>query len=186
MRRPKTNRSFILLDKDVTVGVSVTVFVLLAAVAQKKEKATSPLQRLPRSNVTKDLVRRSLNCSVKVSNDSRLKISYPCPKGSNLRPCRAICCMAKSDEAWAKAESPPARPRIPPRGDMPSAVDEFSDHSKGTNLGKTKRQIRHRLSFIFYCVRDLFQICGAKTTLLRQCDTELRKLHRYDKTRRNH
>ena len=140
----------------------------------------------PARMVTKDLVRRRLNCFVKVSNDSRLKISYPCPKGSNLRPCRAICCMIKSDEAGAKAESPPARPRIPPKGDMPSAVDEFSEHSKGINLGKTKRQIRHRLSFIFHCVRGLFKICGAKTTLLRQCDTELRKLHLYDKTRRNH
>ena len=88
MRRPKTNRSFILLDKDVTVGISVTVFVPLAAVAQKKINAATLFERLPRSNVTKDLVERSLNCFVKVSNDSRLKISYPCPKGSNLRPCR--------------------------------------------------------------------------------------------------
>jgi len=171
VRRPKTNRSFILLDKDVTVGISVTVFVLLAAVTRKKINAATLLERLPRSNLTKDLVGRSLNCFVKVSNDSRLKISYPCPKGSNLRPCRTVCCMVKSDEVGAKAESPPARPRIPPRGDMPSAVDEVSEHSKGINLGKTKRQIRHRLSFIFHCVRDLFKICGPKTTLLRQCDT---------------
>jgi hypothetical protein len=124
---------------------------------KRKKKPNHHLKGCPARMVTMDLVRRSLNCFVKVSNDSRLKISYPCPKGSNLRPCRTVCCMVKSDEVGAKAESPPARPRIPPRGDMPSAVDEVSEHSKGINLGKTKRQIRHRLSFIFHCVRDLFK-----------------------------
>ena len=68
---------------------------------------------------------------------TRLKISYPCPKGSNLRPCRTICCMVKSEEAGAKAESPPTRPRIPPRGDMPSAVDDFSEYSEG--IGENKK-----------------------------------------------
>jgi hypothetical protein len=45
--------------------------------------------------------------------------------------------MVKSEEAGAKAESPPARPRIPPRGDMPSAVDEFLEYSEG--IGENKK-----------------------------------------------
>jgi len=100
--------------------------------------------------VTKDLVRRSLKCFVKVSNDSRLKISYPCPKGSNLRPCRTVCCMVMSDEVGAKAENPPARPRIPPKGDMPSAVDEFSEHSK---LGENKKA-NSTPAFIHFSLRS--------------------------------
>jgi hypothetical protein len=37
VRRPKTNCSFILLDKDVTVGISVTVFLCTTGSSGAKE-----------------------------------------------------------------------------------------------------------------------------------------------------